>query len=89
MANVTAWQTALTNAVRAGAVDKSLQSNPREQNDLDHDRKHAQWLPGHGLLVLPSGDGLVRALETRNWGRPLGLGAVIVCEVNSVFLLYV
>ena len=36
-------------------------------------------VPGsHDILSLESGPELLRALETKEWGRPLALGAVIV-----------
>ena len=33
---------------------------------------------GHDTLTLKTGEDLLRALETKEWGRPLALGAVIV-----------
>lgn len=85
-ANVSAWQTALTNAVRAGLVGASLQSNQQEHDRHSHLDQHQHDVtqqrhitPGSDLLVLRSGDDLLRALETREWGRPLGLGAAVVC----------
>ena len=55
MANITAWQSALTQAAFAGKI-----------------------AGGKDRLSLRTGQDLLRDLETKDWGRPMALGAVVV-----------
>lgn len=41
-------------------------------------------LPGNHLLVLQSGEELLRQLETRQWSRPLALGVVFVSIAKRI-----
>ncbi|KAK4984640.1 hypothetical protein LTR50_006490 [Elasticomyces elasticus] len=60
-ANTSAWLHALTSASRAGLVPSSRPGGTGAGN----------------TLVLETGEALARALQTREWGRPLALGAVV------------
>ena len=61
-ANVSAWQSALAHACRDGYIPS----------------QNAGGAAGPDKLVLRTGEELLRALESETWGRPLGLGCVIV-----------
>ncbi|MCJ1472260.1 hypothetical protein MMC13_000907, partial [Lambiella insularis] len=57
-ANLIAWETGLTHAVKAGLIPG-----------------------GRDVFSLRMGEPLLRALETREWGRPLALAPVIAAAV--------
>ena len=71
-----AWRTALTNAARAGAVKADSDNDAGSHSTQQQHRGHL------GLLALPSGQHLLQLLESSEWGRPLGLEAVIVCVAD-------
>ncbi|WEW61200.1 hypothetical protein PRK78_006690 [Emydomyces testavorans] len=68
--NIAAWQKALASATRAGLVPIPIRSS--KQNGTHSAKSHHS-----NLLVLSTGGALSAALETRQWGRPLALQAVI------------
>ncbi|EEP80016.1 predicted protein [Uncinocarpus reesii 1704] len=68
--NIAAWQKAFANATLAGLI-------PTPARGAKHDGIHAAKSHHHNRLVLSTSNALSAALETREWGRPLALQAVI------------
>lgn len=78
--NVSAWQRALAKAARAGCIPSSiLGSHSDGQQNKEGGGGHK-----NSLLVLKTGDGLVRELESAEWGRPVALGCVVVCPMSGI-----
>ncbi|KAK2753140.1 hypothetical protein FQN54_007965 [Arachnomyces sp. PD_36] len=70
--NVSAWQHALANAARAGHIPSSLLGGGSAGQSNKQGTGHK-----NSLLVLTTSDGLVRELESPEWGRPVALGCVV------------
>ncbi|KAL4916571.1 Snf7-domain-containing protein [Aspergillus aurantiobrunneus] len=73
--NVAAWEEALTKAARNGYIYSH--SHSRNINDGSVQRRKANH------LTLKVDEGLVRDLESSEWGRPVALGAVFEDAVRN------
>jgi len=63
-ANISAWRQAISRALQAAKIPSSRVAGGSGS--------------GYNTLVLETGEELLRALNTKTWGRPVALGSVIV-----------
>lgn len=68
--NVAAWERALTRAARRGYVSTSPSREPSSTTGTAVQSDH---------LILRTDDSLLRDLEIPEYGRPVALGAMLVC----------
>ena len=59
-------------AARAGVLQSAIKQSSHPA------KNHADQAPPDDF-VIHTGEALSRALETREWGRPVALGEVMVC----------